>query len=306
MRQRQALLTMPDNFAALRVDATVPCASMAFQWQGIVQIYDQDGYRRCNGPFPEKSADVYRVAVFGDSLTFGAGIENEWAYPLQLQRLVGRDYRIEFINLGVGGAQSEDVLQNMKKMVPILKPDLVIYGVCLNDFLPSGVGQYQKDRKFPLPESVKAVLKERTRVGRFVSDGYENILLRLGVSINFVDDILWDFGNYQTRFGRDLVEMQTFIVRDSGLPPIVGMVLHQSPNTKDRTAQLVAAAELWMNRAKFDLIPIGEYLRANHGQQYYVSRWDGHPNEQANAYFASMIADRLLDRGELQAYHKTD
>jgi len=306
MNQRRGLLTMPDNFALLRVDATVPCASFAYQWQGVTQIYDQDGYRRCNGPFPEKSADVYRVAVFGDSLTFGAGIENEWTYPSQLQRLMGRDYRIEFINLGAGGAQSEDILQRMKKMVPILKPNLVIYGVCLNDFLPSGVGQYQREWKVPLPDSMKAALKERTRVGRFVSDGYDNILLKLGVSMDFIDDILKDFGNYQTRFGRDLVEMQTFIVRDSGLPPIVGMVLHAVPATKDRGAQLAAAAELWMNRAKFDVISIDDYLRANEGQAYLVSRWDGHPNEEANAHFASMIANHLMDRGDLRAYRKTD
>ena len=95
----------------------------ALQWQGVTQIFDHDWYRRCVGPFPEKDADVYRVAVFGDSLTYGAGIENEWTYSSQLQRLMGRDYRIEFINLGVAGAQSEDVLRRMRKMVPILKPE---------------------------------------------------------------------------------------------------------------------------------------------------------------------------------------
>ena len=148
---------------------------------------------------------------------------------------------------------------------------------------------------------MKTTLKERTRIGKFVSDNYTKVLVELGVSMDFVDDILKDFGNYQTRFGRDLVEMQA-VMRENGLPPIVGMVLNAFPSTNDRNAQLAAAAELWMNRAKFDVISTVDYQRAYDGQAFIVSRWDGHPNEQGNAHFATMIADHLMERADLQAY----
>jgi len=48
---------------------------------------------------------------------------------------------VEVINLGAPGLQSEDVLQVLKKFHPVLKPDLVVYGICLNDFLESMQGQ---------------------------------------------------------------------------------------------------------------------------------------------------------------------
>jgi lysophospholipase L1-like esterase len=298
MRQRRALLTRPEGFSLKLVEAT--CVSRASQWQGVIQISDQDGFRRCDGPFDPKRADIYRVMVVGDSLTYGAGIESRWTYPAQLQRLMGTDYRIEFINLGVGGAQSEDVVKITRRWLPILKPDLVIYGICLNDFLPSGIGQYSR-WSVPFPDALKHVLLERTRVGRFVSDGYGKFLLWIGLSMDFVDDILKDYGNYQTRFGRDLVELQD-VVKNAGLPPVVGMVLNHYPEEKGRLTNLVEAAEHWMRAANFDLISTLEYNTTFAGSVFRVSPWDGHPNEEANAIFAAMLGDRLLSRDDLRAY----
>jgi len=298
MRRRRALLTMPDDFPERVVSPPCPVARAA-QWQGVIHLYDSNGYRRCEGPFPEKSSDVFRIAVFGDSLTYGAGIEFEWSYAAQLQRLLAGDHRVEVLNLGVGGAQSEDVLRQMQKMVPVLKPELVIYGVCLNDFLPSGIGQYDHDWSVPLPISVKRVLTERTRLGRFVSDSYTDILLVLGLSMDFVDDILKDIGSYQERFERDLVAMQR-VVGANGLPPIVGMVLNAYPERQGRIASLVEIAERRMRNAKIHLVSTAEYNRRFHGQGFGVSRWDGHPNEQANAFFAVMLADDLIARDDVR------
>jgi len=298
MRQRRALLTAPENFSWKLVDAT--CVSRTYQWQGAIHIYDQNRFRRCDGPFDPKRADIYRVMVVGDSFTYGTGIESRWTFPAQLQRLMGTDYRIEFINLGVGGAQSEDVVQITRGWLPILKPDLVIYGICLNDFLPSGSGEYSR-WSVPFPDTLKRVLVERTRVGRLVSDGYGKFLLSIGLSMDFVDDILKDYDNYQTRFGRDLVELQD-VVKNAGLPPVVGMVLNNYPEEKGRVRGLVEAAEHWMRVANFDLISTLEYNRRFAGSDFRVSPWDGHPNEEVNAIFAAMLGDRLLSRDDLQGY----
>ena len=74
--------------------------------------------------------------VVGDSLTYGAGIEIEDTFVALLNRWLSPDYRVEVLNLGLAGGQSEDILKVIKKFQAPLSPDLIIYAVCLNDFLP--------------------------------------------------------------------------------------------------------------------------------------------------------------------------
>ena len=76
-------------------------------------------------------------------------------------------FNVEVLNLGVTGCQSEDILRVIKKYTPKLYPDLVIYGVCLNDFLPSGVREYENNMayRFPFPETIKNMLSEKNVFG---------------------------------------------------------------------------------------------------------------------------------------------
>ena len=145
--RRNALLSLPKEWETRQIE--VWGTKWAYSWHGVNHIRDENNFRRLIGPFPEKRADTMRVLVVGDSMTYGAGIREEWTYTAQLQRAMQKAHRIEFFNLGVNGAQSEDILKVIERMVPSLNPDLVIYGVCYNDFLPSGIGQYQTSTPFP-------------------------------------------------------------------------------------------------------------------------------------------------------------
>ena len=300
MQQRRRLITMPREFQ--RIPVTVAGANRASRWQGVLHIYDQDAFRRKIGPFPPKDPRGFRVMVVGDSMTYGDGIEAEWTYPAQLQRLLERDHSVEVINLGADGLQSEDIVRNIERMAPVLQPDLIVYGVCLNDFLPSGVRQYSRF-DVPLPEWFKSMSLQRTRLAGLLSDGYNALLLKLGFRMDFFDDILADFQGYQQRFGRDVQRMNDF-VRGRGLPPITGMVLDQFPTYGDRGYRIARTAEELMRRAGFDVISSEQYYRTYSGQTFIVSHWEAHPNEHANAIFATMIADRLLGRADLSKYKK--
>src|SRR5206468_2809556 len=106
-----------------------------------LEVYNADGFRWAK-PIPERRSDIYRVMVVGDSLTYGDGLAEEWRFSSLLEQWMRKEFRIEFINLGHDGYQSEDVLDVIKKFTSRIKPNLVLYAICLNDFLPSGVGQY--------------------------------------------------------------------------------------------------------------------------------------------------------------------
>src|SRR4030095_2721035 len=51
----------------------------------------------------EPPAEVTRIAVLGDSFTFGIGANEPETYPAQLERKLRETARVQVINAGVGG-----------------------------------------------------------------------------------------------------------------------------------------------------------------------------------------------------------
>jgi hypothetical protein len=241
--------------------------------------------------------------VVGDSLTYGYGVQEEKTYPRLIESSLSKYYRVEVLNLGITNYQSEDILKLIKKYTPILQPNLIIYGVCLNDFLPSGVGEYQNNMAYsvPVPITVKRILLEKTRLGRMVSDAYDIFLMKIGLRNDFYTDILKNFKDYQTRFAQDVKGMNMFVL-NRGLPPIVAMVLDQCPELHSKGYQIAMAAEQHLTNAGFTVIPIDPFYRNYNKQQMMVSLWEGHPNEEAHKIFADFLVAYLLKRGGLKKY----
>jgi GDSL-like Lipase/Acylhydrolase family len=295
---RKGHITMPESWKRTAKDRAG--AARADYWHGILEVYNSDGMR-WDRPFPEKQEDVYRIMVVGDSLTYGQGLAEEWRFSNLAEQWLRQQFRIEFLNLGIQGSQSEDVLRVTKKHLPILRPNLVIYAVCLNDFLPSGTGEYSFTYPFPLPESWKTYLIAHTRTGAFLSEQYDGALRGLHLRRDFFDDVLADFEGYQHRFARDVAEMNRS-VRSAGLPPLVALVVDQYPGYGGRGYMIAKIAEKALASAGAQVIEMEDYYRRYNGQAMNVSRWEGHPNEVANYIWASMIANELRLRPDLKAF----
>lgn len=94
-----------------------------------------DGFR--GGPLPAaKPPGTVRIAVLGDSFTFGYGVRERQAYPARLARRLARAVpgcRIEVVNLGVPGAGPLDYLHHLERTGARLVPDVVLVGVFAND-----------------------------------------------------------------------------------------------------------------------------------------------------------------------------
>lgn len=327
---RYRFTTMPKAWQ--HRDVTIPGAIQAYYWQGALHVIDPNtgigrchdvrriseaapecneaGFRRTTA-FPPKDPRVFRIMVVGDSLTYGVGIAEESTFTALLNKWLGKDYRAEVFNLGVSGYQSEDVLHVIETWVPKLQPNLVIYAVCLNDFLPSGIGEYQGDQyAFPLPGRVKRFLIAHTLTGAFLNEKYDAALRGLHLRRDFFDDILADFAGYRKRFAHDVAEMN-YTVMSVGLPPLMALVLDQYPSYGGRGYKITQAAESALTSAGAEVIPTEDYYRRydgnsgpEYGRQLYVSTWEGHPNEVANYIWAKMIYQRLIQRQDLAAFKR--
>ncbi|MBD3309308.1 hypothetical protein GF339_23125 [candidate division KSB3 bacterium] len=302
--QAIASLTMPDEWKARPVE--IEGAAGAEYWHGKLHVYNDAGMRRTT-PFPPKKPDQCRIMVVGDSLTYGKGVDAADPYPQRIETGLSSTHRVEVLNLGILGVQSEDILKIIVTYAPQLRPDLILYGVCQNDFLESGEGQGARERReqwaFPLPASWKQFMIQHTLSGEFFERSYDALLMRLGLRADFYSNILQDLYTYQIRFTRDMTVMNLFAVQN-GLPPIVAMVLDQAPVFEGRGHQVSRLAERIMRIVGMTVIPTEEYYRTYNGRVMKVSPWEGHPNKEAHQIFADAFVRTLQHHPVLQQYKK--
>jgi lysophospholipase L1-like esterase len=294
-----AQLVMPE--AQQRRETQVPGAVEAYWWQGQLHVFDADRLRRTT-PLPAKAPGTFRIAAFGDSLTYGEGVAAAEAWPAVLEGELQPDYRVEVLNLGVCGAQSEDVRRLAERLLPRLEADLVLYGVCLNDFLPSGRGQYRNNRAWTVNLPYGYHLEYGTRLGGLVAAAYDRLLMRVGVRADFTTDILRDFHNYQRRFAADVAGLNRFVT-SRGLPPVVALVLNQQPATSGQAWQIGQLAEKLLVAGGATVIP-ADYLSVYRGRDLTVSRWEAHPSAEAHRIFAGAFLAAVRRDPRLAAFRK--
>jgi lysophospholipase L1-like esterase len=85
---------------------------------------------------PEPAPGVFRIVVAGDSVTMGAGVEEEEAYPARLEEQLNigaGPWRYEVVNLGISGSNSTVIVRRLQRIGLGYHPHLVVYGYTLND-----------------------------------------------------------------------------------------------------------------------------------------------------------------------------
>ena len=292
---RRGMLALPPEWQ--HQAAPVDGAPNSFYWHGVLHLISNDHFRR-NTEFPPKDSSKFRIMVVGDSLTYGQGIEEQFTYPVVIERELQKKYHVEVLNLGACGYQSEDELAVVRAFLPSLNPNLVIYGSCLNDFLPSGVGQGVTSEL-----RVPAFVKDRSRVGQLFDQGMQSLAVRFGWSKGFYEQVLEGIDEYKQRYSRDVGEMNSF-VRSFNLPPVIAMVLNQDPVKGDPGYELAMLAEDALTSAGMDVIPTSPMYEVLSGKSFRVSQWEAHPDEEINYLFGILFARELESTGVLESYRK--
>ncbi len=97
------------------------------------------GLRRSSDIQTEKGFQTYRIVVLGDSIVFGNKLEEDETFSYLLEKKMNKAgngaFVYEVLNCGVPAFSNSQELALFKSHLLELKPDLVIIGFCLNDFL---------------------------------------------------------------------------------------------------------------------------------------------------------------------------
>ena len=99
------------------------------------------GFREKN--FEEKKPkDVFRILVFGDSITFGAAVATQQRYTFILEKLLNIHLtkinytaikEVEVLNFGIPGYATDQIHDLIKGQLELLECDLVLVGFFHND-----------------------------------------------------------------------------------------------------------------------------------------------------------------------------
>jgi lysophospholipase L1-like esterase len=95
------------------------------------------GFRERGLETERKPDGVYRVAFAGDSVALGLGVEPEQTFERRIEReaaALAPPFRVQALNFGVDGYNTEQVAELVKTRVLAFEPDRVVYVMCLNDF----------------------------------------------------------------------------------------------------------------------------------------------------------------------------
>lgn len=129
----------------------------------------------------------YRILCFGDSFTFGWGVDIENSWPKKLEQFLHEKgfNNIEVINCGRGGQYTTTYKKYMSKTVPLLKPDLVLVGVLQADDLAQLYINNPKIGFLASKSKIKIVLKivlKRTKsiIKKYLNASFINFLSVIG------------------------------------------------------------------------------------------------------------------------------
>jgi len=250
--------------------------------------------RRNSWGFREREFDlakpegVYRIAVVGDSITFGQGVEEENRFTNLLEkRLNDQNGEYEVLNFGRPGAETVDHLDILNDPVLKTESDFILLQWFTNDF----EGRDKSGRPNP-PISVASEIRHHSALFTVIDIYLRRIQPELGWVDSYQDYMLARFGDPNSPSSLAAEQaLQEFvnITKEQELP--LGIVLYINHTRleilEERVLELCERESIMCLHLGSIWEPYGEISPP----QLWAGPLDPHPGALAH----SLIADRLMD-----------
>jgi lysophospholipase L1-like esterase len=282
-----------DRFESLRVRRVDDCA--AYAPYAVELRYNSLQFRdREPGP---RTPGVRRLAVLGDSFTEGQGVNEEDTYPRALERALNRTGASwEVLNFGRRGADFPALRDTFEELLEF-DPDVVLYGMVLNDSEPSDAlrarhpfvtGMLEGPRQ--KPELVQGPPPFGVRTALFARDRWERFRVDRGMTAWYGELYGEDNREGWRRTRAEIVEMHRRMQRRGGrflmaTWPVLAHLDGDYPfrEIHETVAQFAHASGIgWV-----DLLPV---LAGRPADDLWVHPLDPHPNEKAHLLVAEALA----------------
>jgi hypothetical protein len=197
----------------------------------------------------EKPSGTYRVVVVGDSITGGMSVEFEQTYhqvlESKLQTLVGTSHRyenVEVISLAGNGTELSNYHAAVRDIGLRFKPDLVIVGFCLNDFVPMTTTQERMPLYYKILQRTHHFLRQYSRLEHLVGERVRALTFSRGMlnQDEMYPDISYSWNTETDTFRRDWAAVQPHLralketVDSVNAPLLIAIFPYEFQLTKER------------------------------------------------------------------------
>jgi lysophospholipase L1-like esterase len=274
-----------------------------------------------------KPPNVYRIMVLGDSYTWGTGLAEEERYSNRLEALLSSKFpykEIEVLNFGIGGLATVHEREVLAQYQDMVKPDLIIVGMCQNDTQPrEGGGYYSVEmERYMIPFLVIRRLKLLgfNDVSDVLYLGFTTLLTKLGK----IPD--WNVALQRTyekesaewkQFEKALRDIKT-MSDDMGLTSPVFAVLNEGtsitkPTDYNNPDEALKIQLGWYHQAEEAARKIG-FITVNFEDEFgkelsneimAVNRKDRHPSSKMNEIYARKLFQVITPIIESDIKHRS-
>ncbi len=249
---------------------------------------------------------VFRIVVTGDSVTMGAGIEEEDVYATRLQVLLNRNARgkaYEVLNLGLAGMSANHAVDRLEGIGLRFHPQMVIYGVTINDI----------EGPFYVKSAMREVLDRQGRVLHLFDNSPSYLLRAVWPRVigsvyalypqrgTYVHEALHNWLRNPRAWGwfeHQLDRFRLLAARRSicGVVFIHPVLTHLNALHPFRPvyARIREAAE----RRGLFVVEAWDRVKGLRDRSLWVSAFDSHPNERGHELFAEALWNGLQNLPE--------
>ena len=240
-----------------------------------------------------KQPNEYRIAIAGDSVTFGEGVPSTSdTFPQVLQETLNRrqtHLKVRVFNFGASAYSVKQMAATLRYRMFDIDPDLVVMAITFVDFdLARTPGV---DRTGYLVDPILARLN-------YPSSGARGVLRRLHLSY-VLRDILYSrlsVPGVNVPLARNVLPASYFHVqqfhrtaRARGVSPLLVLLPSMSSGFDD-----VLLGEL--NRDSIEYVDLSSVRSEFTVQQFAASKFDIHPSPAVHRRIGSALADYVLDK----------
>ncbi len=239
-------------------------------------------------------SDKYRIAVVGDSFTWGQGVEERDRFSNLIERALGAGY--EVFNFGRPGDNMPEHLEVLTRALAI-QPDFVLLQLYINDWETASM---ERPRPKPLlPDAWNRALESRSIVYDLLRNQWDTLQEKIGITDSYAAYMARNLRDRQSPNAKLAYgQLAEFFDRARAASVGVGAVLFPAPDSlgpfgrdypfrylHEGTAQLCADKQV----PCLDLLPL--YSRIEDPRTLWVSQFDAHPNALSN----KLAADAILE-----------
>ncbi|WP_372367096.1 SGNH/GDSL hydrolase family protein [Candidatus Uabimicrobium sp. HlEnr_7] len=277
-------------------------------WQGTYVTVGKQG-RRDDDVVVERKKGNIRIAVLGDSETFGLGVIDEDTYCEQLEKLLAKKY-CEVINFGVVGYNTEQEAALLKNKVLKYKPDIIIVGYVLNDPAPP---LFYRPKRGGVKDPQPAILRlyswalQNSNLFLWLKTKLRNISYHFGIvnsqRTRYLHNLFDKKSKSWQRNEQALQEIQD-TAKNSNIPVVLAifpMIVNLDasyPYTAIHDQVKTVAEKKGMNVV--DLLP--HFLGHNPTDLHVDPVYDAHPNKKAHQIIANVLYEFMIAKKIIKGF----